>query len=73
MPLTCVKSAHDLAACAPMEEMGEENLVNFRFSLKTDSCITVYALIKKHGVRQQLTTTRTRDGATVFLNVSSEK
>lgn len=70
MPRTCAKSAHDPAAYALLEEMGEDDLANFLFSTKKDSCTTVCTLISKHGVRQQPTTTTTRDGATVFQNVS---
>ena len=70
MPRICARSAHDLAVCAPSEEMDKEELANFRFSTKTGSCTTVCILIRKGGARLQQTTTRTRDGDTVFLNVS---
>lgn len=46
----CVKSVYDFVVCVFMEEMGEENFVNFCFFLKIDLCIIVYVLIKKYGV-----------------------
>ena len=71
MLLSCAKSARDPVVCVLLEEMDEEEDAGFRFFTKTDLCMTVSILIRRHGVQRQPTITRTRDGATVFPSVSS--
>lgn len=69
--LSCVTSALDPVVCVLMEEMEKDEHASFRFSTKTDLCMTVCISIRNLGVQRQPTITRTNDGATVFPSVSS--